>query len=303
MKLCLYGSFSSMIRTNVHGFIIIVFVTAEFNKEELISGLLLPRPQPVIPYSSSRYSQYNKPVVAGDNCASQNGLLKEVCVLDKGLDAGDGLSFLPECHAGCAPSADSELGLSAISPQDPKERRISDTYQNPALSLARVQRSKSRQRALELRSSAKAAKSCSRDENIVATFGGGISGSAIASLQSDPVDELVFANPVDTNNVSCVVEEVKIGDCWSKEDGSNIGSGRMTRSKSSSQQVSSFNKGNSSYIGREDGSVLASSIIKSKENEPSGLAEPSCITDGSSRGRKSKIGDYWSEDIRSNVYH
>ena len=303
MKLCLYGSFSSMIRTNVHGFIIIVFVTAEFNKEELISGLLLPRPQPVIPYSSSRYSQYNKPVVAGDNCASQNGLLKEVCVLDKGLDAGDGPSFLPECHAGCAPSADSELGPSAISPQDPKERRISDTYQNPALSLARVQRSKSRQRALELRSSAKAAKSCSRDENIVATFGGGISGSAIASLQSDPVDELVFANPVDTNNVSCVVEEVKIGDCRSREDGSNIGSGRMTRSKSSSQQVSSFNKGNSSYIGREDGSVLASSIIKSKENEPSGLAEPSCITDGSSRGRKSKIGDNWSEDIRSNVYH
>nr|POE92281.1 hypothetical protein CFP56_48397 [Quercus suber] len=275
----------------------------QFNKEELISGLLFPRPQPVIPYSSSRYSQYNKPVVAGDNCVSQNGLLKEVCVLDKGLHAGDGPSFLPVCHAGCAPSADSELGPSAISPQDPRERRISDTYQNPALSLARVQRSKSRQRALELRSSAKAAKSCSRDENIVATFGGGISGSAIASLQSDPVDELVFVNPVETNNVSCVVEEVKIGDCRSKEDGSNICSGRMTRSRSSSQQVSSFNKGNSSYIGREDASVLASSIIKSKENEPSGLAEPSCITDGNSRGRKSKIGDNWSEDIRSNVYH
>lgn len=303
MKSCLYGNFSSMIRTNVHGFIIIVFFTAEFNKEELISGLLLPHPQPIIPYSSSRYSQYNKPVVAGDNCASQNGLLKEVCVLDKGLDAGDGPSFLPECHAGCALSADSELGLSAISPQDPRERRISDTYQNPALSLARVQRSKSRQRALELRSSAKAAKSCSRDENIVATLGGGISGSAIASLQSNLVDELLFVNPVDTNNVSCVVEEVKIGDCRSKEDDSNICSGRMTRSRSTSQQVSSFNKGNSSYIGREDGSVLASSTIKSKENELSDLAEPSRITDGSSRGRKSKIGDNWSEEIRSNVYH
>lgn len=303
MKSCLYGSFSSMIRTNVHGFIIIVFFTAEFNKEELISGLLLPHPQPIIPYSSSRYSQYNKPVVAGDNCASQNGLLKEVCVLDKGLDAGDGPSFLPECHAGCALSADSELGPSAISPQDPRERRISDTYQNPALSLARVQRSKSRQRALELRSSAKAAKSCSRDENIVATLGGGISGSAIASLQSNLVDELLFVNPVDTNNVSCVVEEVKIGDCRSKEDGSNICSGRMTRSRSTSQQVSSFNKGNSSYIGREDGSVLASSTIKAKENELSDLAEPSRITDGSSRGRESKIGDNWSEEIRSNVYH
>lgn len=303
MKSCLYGSFSSMIRTNVHGFIIIVFFTAEFNKEELISGLLLPHPQPIIPYSSSRNSQYNKPVVAGDNCASQNGLLKEVCVLDKGLDAGDGPSFLPECHAGCALSADSELGPSAISPQDPRERRISDTYQNPALSLARVQRSKSRQRALELRSSAKAAKSCSRDENIVATLGGGISGSAIASLQSNLVDELLFVNPVDTNNVSCVVEEVKIGDCRSKEDGSNICSGRMTRSRSTSQQVSSFNKGNSSYIGREDGSVLASSTIKSKENELSDLAEPSRITDGSSRGRESKIGDNWSEEIRSNVYH
>lgn len=303
MKSCLYGSFSSMIRTNVHGFIIIVFFTAEFNKEELISGLLLPHPQPIIPYSSSRYSQYNKPVVAGDNCAAQNGLLKEVCVLDKGLDAGDGPSFLPECHAGCALSADSELGPSAISPQDPRERRISDTYQNPALSLARVQRSRSRQRALELRSSAKAAKSCSRDENIVATLGGGISGSAIASLQSNLVDELLFVNPVDTNNVSCVVEEVKIGDCRSKEDGSNICSGRMTRSRSTSQQVSSFNKGNSSYIGREDGSVLASSTIKSKENELSDLAEPSRITDGSSRGRESKIGDNWSEEIRSNVYH
>jgi hypothetical protein len=294
--------------------------------------------------------------------------LKEVCASDNGLDVGDGRLFLPECHAGCASSGGPELdpsgissrdlrekgisdayndpalslervqrsksrqrdlevrnsakavescsrdknvvatfagGISgsgiaslqcgpvdeldhsAISPQDPGEKGISDTYHDPALSLARVSRSKSRQRALEVRNSAKAVESCPRDENIVSTFAGGISGSAIASLQSDPVDELVFVNPVDTNNVSCVVEEVKIGDCRSKEDGSNIFTGRLTRSRSSSQQVSSFNEGKSSYNARE----------------PSELAKPSRITDGSCGGRKAKIGDNWSEDMRSNVYH
>ncbi|XP_059441260.1 uncharacterized protein LOC132173702 [Corylus avellana] len=282
----------------------------EFNKEELISGVLLPRPQPVIPYSSSHCSLYNKPVFAPDNEELRNGMCMQVNASDKGPDAGDRPSSLPQCSvsdAGCAFDCVHELDHTAVSPLDRWEKGIQDIYHDPAPSLARVQRSKSRQRAIELRNSGKAAKSCSRDENIVDTYAGGISGSAISSLQNDHVGESVFVNPVDTTTGSCAMGEVKVGDCRSKVNGNDIFSVRMTRSRSSSQQLSSLNVGNSSYISGKDGGIIADSIARSNEqsNHDKELLELVGISrtmNESSEGKKAKSGDDQSKDMGSNVY-
>lgn len=289
----------------------IIFVITEVSKEELISGVLLPRPQPTIPYSSSHCSLYNKPVFAPDNGELPNGMCMQVHASDKGLDAGDRSSSLPQCSvsdAGYAFGCVHELDHTAVSPLDRGDMGVPDIYHHdPALSLARVQRSKSRKRAIELRNGGKAAKSCSRDENIVDTYAGGISRSAISSLQNDHVGESVFVNPVDTTTDSCAMGEVKVGDCQSKVKDNDIYSVRMTRSRSSSQQLSSLNVGNSSYISGKEGGIIADSIAKSNEqsshdNELLELVEISRSTDESSGGTKAKRGDDQSKDMGSNVY-
>jgi hypothetical protein len=294
----------------VHGFMMIIFVITEFNKEELISGVLLPRPQPVIPYSSSHCSLYNKPVFAPDNGELPNGMCLQVHASDKGPDAGDRPSSLPQCSvsdAGCAFDCVNELDHTAVSPLDRWEKGIQDIYHDPAPSLARVQRSKSRKKAIELRNSGKAAKSCSRDENIVDTYAGGISGSAISSFQNDHVRESVFVNPVDTTTGSCAMGEVKVGDCRSKANGNDICTVRMTRSRSSSQLLNSLNVGNSSYISGKDDGIITDSIARSNEqsnhdNELLELVEISRTMNESSEATKAKSGDDQKKDMGSNVY-
>lgn len=288
----------------------IIFVITEFNKEELISGVLLPHPQPVIPYSSSHCSLYNKPVFAPDNGELPNGMCMQVHGPDKGLDAGDRPLPLPQCSvsdAGCAFDCVHELDHTAVSPLDRGDVGIREIYHDPALSLARVQRSKSRQRAIEFRNSGKAAKSCSRDENIVDTYAGGISGSAISSLQNDHFGESVFVNPVDTTTDSCAMGEVNACDCQSKVNGNDLYSVRMTRSRSSSQKLSTLNVGNSSYISGKDGGIIADSIDNSNEqsshdNELLELIEISRTTNESNGGTNAKRGDDQSKDMGTNVY-
>ncbi|XP_040988092.1 uncharacterized protein LOC121235764 [Juglans microcarpa x Juglans regia] len=280
----------------------------EFNKEELLSGVLLPQPPPTITYSSSHCSLYNKPVFASDNGQLPNEPHTQVHASDEGFDAGDGPSSLQQRpdDDGCASSGVPELDHTAMSPQDPRDMGVPDIYHDQALSLARIHRSKSRQRAIELRNSAKAANSCSSDENNVDTFAGGISGSAIASLQNDQDDESVFVNPMDITTARFTEKGAKVGDCWSMGNGSYIYSGRMTRSVSSSQQLCSLNV-NKSYISREDGGILTGSTSNLNEqscheNELLELIEPANISNKSCEERKAKRGDDLRKDMGSNVY-
>lgn len=266
---------------------------------------MLPRPQHVIPYTSSHCALYKKPVFAAGNGELPNDLSTQVIDSEQGIDAGDGISSLDQCPArdvGCASAGVPELDHAAMSPQDARDIRVPNIYHDPALSLARIQRSKSRQKAIELRNSAKAVQSCSTHENDA----GGISGSAIASLQNDHVVESVSVNPVATNIASCAGEGEKVGDCWSKGNGSKFYSGRITRSRSSSQQLGSLDGGKSPYIFREDGGIFAGSVAKLNEqsshgNEPLELTEPSPITNARSRAKKGKRGGKWSKDMGSNV--
>ncbi|XP_021822192.1 uncharacterized protein LOC110763668 [Prunus avium] len=117
--------------------------------------------------------------------------------------AGDEGTILPQCpisNAGASsngvPQDQREEDPSVIFPEEQGDAKTSNIYHDPDLSLARVQRSKSRQRALAIRNSAN--KSSSQVKNNVNGCAGGIIGCAISFLQTDHVDEMNLVKPPDT---------------------------------------------------------------------------------------------------------
>lgn len=141
---------------------------AVLNKEELISKILLPHQQPDIQFLSAHCSKYNKQFVAGDNAEPLVGLSKGIYsyntlnIRDKETVATSDHDNNTRCTANCVPEQD----LSVNSPEDETEARVSNIYSVPDQSLARIQRSKSRQKALEFRNSGAKAKSNSIQKNV-----------------------------------------------------------------------------------------------------------------------------------------
>ncbi|OMP04229.1 hypothetical protein COLO4_09837 [Corchorus olitorius] len=296
---------------------------SELNKEDLISELLFPHHQPSIPYCSL----YQQPVVTTDNVQLPDVSCSGVDALNEGLG---------QCLTGKA----DELDPSVTSPpQDCRDGMTSDICPDPGLSLARIQRSKSRQRALEHRSAKSCKKVESSEKNGDAT-GSQNKGSKIASLLSDPLDKLELIRFGDAvahcamakgwsetvaicsvqtsksssgalradntscvakqdgvactdsiskseqqpgfvqdvlepkvlepihNSVSCLVKTEERGQCWSKERGENIDSGRITRSRRSAKPPmfanGPANQGNGFSVTEQDGIVLTESINKSR---------------------------------------
>nr|XP_011469294.1 PREDICTED: uncharacterized protein LOC101306386 [Fragaria vesca subsp. vesca] len=175
---------------------------------------------------------------------------------------GEGLSNLPLCHisdAGCAFDGviqdHKEENPSGTSPEDHRDARMLDSCLDPALSLARVQRSKSRQRALAIRNSTQ--KSCSQGNGNDDGYAGGTVKCLISTPQSEDVNEL--------NDNHSVVEKPKIGEFQTKERGSHIYSGRITRSRSSGCQENSLNVSSSPCICKTSGGIAVDSIGKSTQ--------------------------------------
>ncbi|KAF5728467.1 intracellular protein transport protein USO1 [Tripterygium wilfordii] len=240
---------------------------SELKKEELISGLLLPLSHPTAHYTSSRCSLYETPAVTADN----GGSCMEVPVFREGFDARDGLSVLaqiPDVDAGCASSGAPDRDPSVTSPEEFRDSRISGNYNEVALSLARLQRSKSRQRALEIRNSARAIKSNRFDERDVGSFACrldelelvksadvdfgshaleeasqynediiGAHDSQIV-LHYNHLDESEPANPVDGENDHCAVEEAKV--CQNDEN--NFGAPNCKLSLQNNHDASELKK-------------------------------------------------------------
>ncbi|KAF3453303.1 hypothetical protein FNV43_RR03743 [Rhamnella rubrinervis] len=234
----------------------------EFNVEELIPGVRKLHTQPGVPFSSSHCSIYEKPVTAAQNRELLNDLCTEI---KKGFYAGDETMLLPlHCisDAGCASNhipAPEDCSMfpegqrdCIMSPEDQRDARCSDANPGPALSLARIQRSRSRQKALELRNSAKAAKFRLQDENNAGDCAGG-------SVQSDQLFGLNLVNPLGTDNDTCAVEDAEVGGCLSSEKETTVYSSKTASLKISDQKHSSLNVGNSSCAVREDGATLADS--------------------------------------------
>ncbi|KAF6153787.1 hypothetical protein GIB67_001020 [Kingdonia uniflora] len=134
----------------------------ELKKEELISGLLFPPSIPKAQFTSSRNTYYNRPVSTADNGQLSDGSFTETCASNKYCYMGErstkGLTCNPkdrELDIGRLLEGVPETDHTIVSPRDETDARISYTDFKPDQSLARIQRSRSRQKALELRNSVK----------------------------------------------------------------------------------------------------------------------------------------------------
>ncbi|KAJ6423715.1 hypothetical protein OIU84_024650, partial [Salix udensis] len=266
----------------------------ELNKEDLISGLLLPRPHPANPYSSSAYSV--QPVITTNISDLPGGSHTELGLIDKGFDSGyrqSVLSQLPVIDCGqCNLNGVPELEFSDTSPQDCRDARMPDIAPDHSQSLARIHRSKSRQKALELRNSVKTVD---------------LEGLGVTSLQFDHVDQSESLKLVEASNKSCVGEEVKAGECMVKENSSDVYHGRSTRSRSSRQKASSVN---------ESGNLCTSTCF-AKEDDPResiskqqldhvDLSESLKLVEASTKscvGEEVKAGECMVKENSSDVYH
>ncbi|XP_009784551.1 uncharacterized protein [Nicotiana sylvestris] len=130
----------------------------ELNKEELISEILVPRPRPpTVRHASARCSLNKRPVVTDDNEDLSHGTFSEIHTSDKGLYHADGTANKVVDHDNnqeYALKGVPELDVSVNSPLDQRDTRFQNNRNDLDRSLARIQRSKSRQKALQLRNSA-----------------------------------------------------------------------------------------------------------------------------------------------------
>ncbi|KAI3703778.1 hypothetical protein L1987_73973 [Smallanthus sonchifolius] len=149
----------------------IFWLWGELEKEKIISKLLLRPPHDSTRYSTGGRSLYYRPVVAGGSINKR--LSSEICMETHAPNKAINLSNEPiltleSQNKDIVGSLDHvpELDDSAKSPQSEMDARITSIYAAPDMSLARIQRSKSRQKARALRTNGKAtAKSCSSNEN------------------------------------------------------------------------------------------------------------------------------------------
>ncbi|CAI0433125.1 unnamed protein product [Linum tenue] len=164
-------------------------------KEELISGLLLPRSQAPSFYPSVHHphskrpflptsSKQEKPFDPAANEVQPNCLEREVHDFNTVNDSVGQFSVLSQFPATDTPGALNHA----------RDSQDHDNCTDHSRSLVRIERSKSRQRALEIRSSARSAKLRANDEN-------GDPGSC-------------------QNNVHSTKGEVKVAESWRKEGSS-----------------------------------------------------------------------------------
>ncbi|XP_020212478.1 uncharacterized protein LOC109797008 [Cajanus cajan] len=261
----------------------------EFNKNDVVSDVLLSQPQCSVPfpgvYSNLDAVTYGVQYPIGLHNAGR--------ALEKNCDARDRVSNLPDCSVNnvvCASSSGPpELDSVAVSPQNQIEARASDSHHDPALSLARVQRSKSRQRALELRNSAKALRRLSGEDTDAGVCAGTVAGSAPSTEQAEHVMESIVVIDFHSNIQSCSKEEMERGDCVSNY------SGRITRSKSSSQKFNSLNVASSSAE-KEDGPP------PNNLNESLEIVNQPCFANGSCVINEANKGEYQSKEAGKSVY-
>ncbi|XP_057980267.1 uncharacterized protein LOC131166030 isoform X2 [Malania oleifera] len=283
----------------------------DLKKEELISGILLTHPRPAASYSDVQCSIYNNPVVAVATEEFSGGLIVGKCAANNDLEAEDISTVVPQSPVddiGGAFNGVPNPETSANSPQHRTDASISEICPELHQSLARMQRSRSRQRALELRSSAKAGvKSRSSDLKSPSIDSRGISGSRMSFQQPNyAIESVGYAKPSDISNESCGAREGKIVDCQSKEeDGTH--SGRIAKSESSCKQPKNEKKSVrmdcSSDIARESG-MLEQSFVKSTQqaNRTDEMANIFYNNNESCGVRGKKKRDFQSKEKGNSIY-
>ncbi|KAK4279493.1 hypothetical protein QN277_011269 [Acacia crassicarpa] len=267
----------------------------DLNEDDLVFGALFSRAQP-IPLSDHRFSLQDNVVATTDNGQPQSGLHSDA--LNRDIDTGDVLSNLPDCsvkNVGRSSFSAPEMDSTAISPQIQMESRTSHSYNEPALSLAKLQRSKSRQRALELRHSAKAAKSCLGDDNNTYVCARGKTGSATSSPQLDHFEGSELAKVSNTNIQSGAAEKVKRGECLTMRNDQSNYCGLVTRSRSLALKLNSSNVISSSEV--KEAGPLSNNVIKQSDSD-----NAHCFSNGSCVAKETNKGDYQRRETEDKAF-
>ncbi|XP_058115235.1 uncharacterized protein LOC131258144 [Magnolia sinica] len=169
----------------------------DLKREELISGLLFPPPRPPIPPSTGHCTIYNKQAAKEDNRQLSDSLITETCASNRCFEAEDRSTAVAKISLNgsklgqkCNVSEVPELDTISASPHVQTDAKIDETYFDLNQSLARIQRSKSRQKALELRNSVKeSSEKCLSKENITYAHTGRVTRSTGTHQQPTGVME------------------------------------------------------------------------------------------------------------------
>ncbi|KAM7252127.1 hypothetical protein ACFE04_024010 [Oxalis oulophora] len=250
----------------------------DLNREDLISEFLFPKSQNDYTFSRSRSSFHHNPAVSYDGTKFLGDLSIGVPALCNAFDTGNASSTLlpystPE--AACVLEGVPELDLSVSSPQENRIPFISDNQ-----SLARLQRSKSRQKALELRSSAKPAKSRFSGKSNIVGRANEFSNSNIKILQPEQADRSGLLKSA----------EKYVGDSQIREKGGSSYSGKVQIAEEKEGDCHSKANGGSNYV----------CVTKGKTQPTNNVDEPETNifidNDGSYEGRKVIVGTDHSEE-------
>ncbi|XP_057424112.1 uncharacterized protein LOC130717768 [Lotus japonicus] len=269
----------------------------DLNKDDLVSEVPLSQPQFRVAFPGYKCSLSSNLDVVRDCVQYPVGSHNEVPALVKDCYPGEGLSNLPECsvnNTGCASSGPAQLDCGAISPHNQRDPTVADSYHEPALSMAKLQRSKSRQKALEQRNSAKAPKRLSvYDNNNAGESAGAVAGSASPTREEGHIKESDTVKDFQSNIQICSMEEGRRGDGQTPKEKSNY-SGRITRSESFSQKFDSLNV--TSSIVKEDG------LPPNNLDEALEIVNPPCFISGSCGAQEANKAGYQSKEAGSTEY-
>ncbi|KAJ4982405.1 hypothetical protein NE237_033242 [Protea cynaroides] len=174
----------------------------ELKKQDLIFDLLNPQLRSTVPSISDHCTFYSKPDAKSYNGPTSDSLCMETCASNKYFEAGSRLTVVPKCHVNknelsqnCMLNRVCELSPTIASRQGQTSVMEPDNYFEPVESLARIQRSRSRQKTLELRNSARAnVERPSRKKGNCSVYSGRIMRSRTACRQPNTIKELLELN-------------------------------------------------------------------------------------------------------------
>ncbi|KAJ8420662.1 hypothetical protein Cgig2_017900 [Carnegiea gigantea] len=239
---------------------------------------------PLVSYPSGSCFVYDKLVATVVNDRLTHATCAKTCASSNGSE-GDEPSIIPSCHikdaehgSGIVPQChvDGIEGIPNYVPMSPEDQNVtmnSNTYLKLEESLVRMQRSRSRQKALELRNSAKASgKCCLGKENNV-----GISSGNKTFGYDQPLEGVRKSVELTGSSAfsAFINEEAARGDCLNKEMRSDACSDSSSQSKGKEVQT-------------EDGKKKAGQSIDYVErNARSGSSCPQSVIGGHQNSKKS----------------
>ncbi|XP_042007784.1 uncharacterized protein LOC121756336 [Salvia splendens] len=292
----------------------------ELNEEDLISRLLSQYQEGSARCSIASSPGHSNLIATGDREKFRDGDVVEIPATNEDLDQENepvAPGFSCDDNGECALSSVPKLDHSAALPKDQTDENISNNYTIPDQSLAGIQRSKSRQKALKLRSSAKASgKSGLRHESNGDVVSSQIRFSLSITKQPCQNDDMSqWEEPCIIDNHSSVNRNVVETHSLNREE--EVAAHSESRSESHAEVPISVGGSSpldcsSNYY--KDKACQDASVKRNESNPMSDTehpdnhvnlaksAGPSAVCRESIRGRADEDADFLCEDEEKNIH-